>query len=480
MLTSPEAIAFGTVADLAQRAATSGATVVRLAAKLGYDGFTSMQSAVQDELGQRLRPAAERIREVTPSDVLGRVRSVELDNVAGTLEAASPGAFDEVVAALADESFPVHVLAGEASRGIGMLFADELSMLRAGVSVWFGADVRLARHLAAVRRGDVLVAIDHRRYERWVLDTTRLARERGRPRGCPVRQRPVAAGRPGVVHVRGAGRGGRAVRQPRRHRGPHECPRRRGGRHLSAAGDGPARRHRGGVARVRRAPRRVSGASFAERAAEVIATIAPGDVWTYGEVAESAGRPGAARAVGHLLATSGDDLPWWRVVAANGRLVRATSACTPNASGPRACPSIRRRDGWRPAELGRCSRHASGANRSFGARCVGFRRFRHRARIGTESSDPARPPFDAAISTSGARWCCRRGRGRRSRRRRPGRRTAAPARRRPIDLYCSGLSAVSSLQTYHACRVDIKNTDVASIPIRLSTFLFRSRPSADR
>ena len=84
------------MADLAQRAATSGATVVRLAAKLGYDGFTSLQSAVQDELGQRLRPAAERIRELPPSDVLGRVRAVELDNVAGTLEAASTGAFEEV------------------------------------------------------------------------------------------------------------------------------------------------------------------------------------------------------------------------------------------------------------------------------------------------------------------------------------------------------------------------------------------------
>ena len=198
VLTSPEAVAFGTVADLAQRAATSGATVVRLAAKLGYDGFTSMQSAVQDELGQRLRPAAERIREVTPSDVLGRVRAVELDNVAGTLEAASPGAFEEAVAALADESHPVHVLAGDVSRGIGMLFADELSMLRAGVSIWFGADVRLARHLAGVQRGDVLVAIDHRRYERWVLDTTRLARERGA--GCwpcataPCRRSPIWRG----------------------------------------------------------------------------------------------------------------------------------------------------------------------------------------------------------------------------------------------------------------------------------------------
>jgi DNA-binding MurR/RpiR family transcriptional regulator len=179
VLTSPESIAFGTVAEIAQRATTSGATVVRLATKLGYEGFSGLQSAVQEEVGQRLRPAAERIRQVPPTDVLGRSRAVELDNVAGSLEAVAAGAFEETVAALADEQFQVNVLAGEASRGIGLLLADELAMLRSGVSVWFGADVRLARHLANVRRGDVLITIDHRRYERWVLDTTRLACDRG-------------------------------------------------------------------------------------------------------------------------------------------------------------------------------------------------------------------------------------------------------------------------------------------------------------
>jgi methylated-DNA-protein-cysteine methyltransferase-like protein len=53
----------------------------------------------------------------------------------------------------------------------------------------------------------------------------------------------------------------------------------------------------------------------------VLARLQPGEVVTYGEVAADAGRPGAARAVGHLLATQPADLPWWRVVAANGRLV---------------------------------------------------------------------------------------------------------------------------------------------------------------
>jgi methylated-DNA-protein-cysteine methyltransferase related protein len=60
---------------------------------------------------------------------------------------------------------------------------------------------------------------------------------------------------------------------------------------------------------------------FAERAEAVIRKLRPGEVVTYGEVAADAGRPGAARAVGHLLATRPADLPWWRVVTAAGRLV---------------------------------------------------------------------------------------------------------------------------------------------------------------
>ena len=65
----------------------------------------------------------------------------------------------------------------------------------------------------------------------------------------------------------------------------------------------------------------MAGERFADRAEEVIRGLRPGEVVTYGEVAADAGRPGAARAVGHLLATRPADLPWWRVVAANGRLV---------------------------------------------------------------------------------------------------------------------------------------------------------------
>ncbi len=53
----------------------------------------------------------------------------------------------------------------------------------------------------------------------------------------------------------------------------------------------------------------------------VLHSLGPGEVVTYGEVAAEAGFPGAARAVGRLLATSDEDLPWWRVVTSTGRLV---------------------------------------------------------------------------------------------------------------------------------------------------------------
>lgn len=59
---------------------------------------------------------------------------------------------------------------------------------------------------------------------------------------------------------------------------------------------------------------------FTARVVAVLRSTVPGEVITYGEVATEAGHPGAARAVGRVLATTTDPLPWWRVVAAGGRL----------------------------------------------------------------------------------------------------------------------------------------------------------------
>jgi septum formation protein len=62
---------------------------------------------------------------------------------------------------------------------------------------------------------------------------------------------------------------------------------------------------------------------FRSRVESLVASLRRGEVVSYGDVAAEAGFPGAARAVGSILANpaAGRDLPWWRVVTATGRLV---------------------------------------------------------------------------------------------------------------------------------------------------------------
>lgn len=57
---------------------------------------------------------------------------------------------------------------------------------------------------------------------------------------------------------------------------------------------------------------------YARRVLDVVDRIPRGQVLTYGDVREWLGES-SPRAVGAVLARHGDDVPWWRVVFADGR-----------------------------------------------------------------------------------------------------------------------------------------------------------------
>src|SRR5690349_2086091 len=61
--------------------------------------------------------------------------------------------------------------------------------------------------------------------------------------------------------------------------------------------------------------------AFQSAVIAAVSSLAPGDLATYGEIAEEVGRPGSAQAVANVL-RGVPDLPWWRVVPAGGRLYR--------------------------------------------------------------------------------------------------------------------------------------------------------------
>ncbi len=175
----PQTVAFGTVAQVAKRAGTSGPSVVRLAVKLGYDGFVGLQADVQSELARQLGPARERIRQRPPSDLLARVQAAEQDNVLRTLHGISAQALESSVSRLADRRHQVWILAGEMTSPVAVVLANQLGQLREGVALLVGSEVTLGRSLAGLEPGDVLVAIDIRRYERSVMAAARWAAERG-------------------------------------------------------------------------------------------------------------------------------------------------------------------------------------------------------------------------------------------------------------------------------------------------------------
>lgn len=179
VLSRPQLVAFGTVADLAGAAGAGAATVVRLAAKLGYDGFTGLQASIRSDLGRQLRPAAERIREQSTGPLVEQQSAVERSNVQTSLGGIDPDALEIAATRLADPAARVLVLSGDASRGVAQQFVADLEVLRDGVILVDGNEIAVAKHLALAAPTDVLVTLDLRRYERWVVDAARSAAAAG-------------------------------------------------------------------------------------------------------------------------------------------------------------------------------------------------------------------------------------------------------------------------------------------------------------
>jgi DNA-binding MurR/RpiR family transcriptional regulator len=179
LLDDPKFVAFGTVAQLAARAGSSGPTVMRFAAKLGFDGFVDLQNVVQEEIADQLRPATQRIRERQPSDVVGRALQADLDNVRRTIDDIDPAELQAAIELLADRRHKLFVLASEISGATGRALATQLDQLREGVSTIGGSPLQVARELVRVDADDVVVVMDVRRYERWLLDALEHAHQRG-------------------------------------------------------------------------------------------------------------------------------------------------------------------------------------------------------------------------------------------------------------------------------------------------------------
>ena len=173
VLAEPTLLAFGTVSELADRVGTSRPSIVRFAHKLGFDGYTRLQSHVRGRLSQRLARPSDRIRD--DEGMLPAQAALE-QGLASVFEAAGgdrlPELADPIVAAA-----NVWIISGETSRAGAHALHSGLTMLRPRVHIV--EDHSMGRDLGNAEPDDVAVVFDFFRYRRRAIRAARTLAAQG-------------------------------------------------------------------------------------------------------------------------------------------------------------------------------------------------------------------------------------------------------------------------------------------------------------
>lgn len=171
------------VAALAAHAGVSGPTVVRLVAKLGFAGYSQLQSQLRSELSARSAGPVQRYPvgddAEHSSPLLRRFEQSVGAAVRDSLFGIDPVEFDTAVTMLADPARPVFVTGGRVSCVHALYLTRALSLLRADVSFVAGERASRASALLDVSAESVFVVFDYRRYDDEVVDFGRGAAAAG-------------------------------------------------------------------------------------------------------------------------------------------------------------------------------------------------------------------------------------------------------------------------------------------------------------
>ena len=174
LVEQPARAVFSSVAELAGLASTSGATVVRCAKKLGFDGFSDLKGALAEELAASApaRPSLD----ADPDSRVAALAEVTAAGAASVRDAAAlvdPETFDAIVEAIDCAQRVLAVGVGSSAA----LCRDAAARFTAiGLHAEAPADVH-DQHLRArlLRTGDVCLVASHTGASRETLVTARAA-----------------------------------------------------------------------------------------------------------------------------------------------------------------------------------------------------------------------------------------------------------------------------------------------------------------
>ena len=172
----------GTATSLARRAKVSDPTVVRLIAKLGFEGFADFQSHLLAEVEARLQSPLLMMEAKRPalsehSGVEAYIRSVERAT-RRTGDLVPLQLYDQACRLLFSAKGEVLVLGGRFSRNIAGMLASYLRQLRPRVTDLETLTPTDFDRLIDLGRRDLLIVFDYRRYQSDVIAFARQAAAR--------------------------------------------------------------------------------------------------------------------------------------------------------------------------------------------------------------------------------------------------------------------------------------------------------------
>ena len=168
------------VARFAERAGVSPPTVTRFIAKLGFRGYPEFQESLRREVQSRLSSPLARYRDEPKRDsAVNHALEVAGHNLKSTLDLLSDRDVKETVSLLGDVRRRVMILGGRVSAPLARYLAGQLHLLRPGVGLVDAERSAPAQQLIDMRKTDVLVVFDYRRYQSDTIEAARVAAGRG-------------------------------------------------------------------------------------------------------------------------------------------------------------------------------------------------------------------------------------------------------------------------------------------------------------
>lgn len=173
-------LGLGTVAEFARTAGVSSPSILRFAARLGYSTYAEFQRRLRDELEDQLKSPLARAQDPGASpEALGEVWSATIDNIRETFRHLPAAEIQATIGLIADERRSVYLLGGRFSDALARHMAAHLRILRGKVVHLAGQEGNWRDFLIDMRKRDVLVIFDIRRYQADVIRLAQAAAARG-------------------------------------------------------------------------------------------------------------------------------------------------------------------------------------------------------------------------------------------------------------------------------------------------------------